>query len=249
MNILQTLRVTAAAGVVAACLIVPSAAAAGPLRGWWPMNERSGQSVRDWSGNGNHGMLGSTPAADDNDPRWISGAFILGSALRFDGSDFVSIPDSPSLRPGRLTLSAWYRNETVPSAYEYIVAKGGDACKASSFALYTTTSRELAFYVYDGDSWVRSPQSGQSLFDGRWHHIAGTYDGTTVRLFVDGREIGDGTPADLAIEYNLANPDVSLGAHPCATYLTGDLDGISIWDRALPTAQIGDLVRGFVGGR
>jgi hypothetical protein len=250
---MKVLRYYGAVGVlVAACLALPATAAAySPLRGWWPMNERSGQVVYDWSGNRNHGQLGSTPGADDNDPTWITGIFNVGSALRFDGNDFVSIPDSPSLRPERVTLSVWYRTESVPNAYEYIVAKGNDACEASSFALYTTTSRELAFYVYDGDTWERSPESGQALFDGRWHHIAGTYDGTTVRLFVDGREIGAGTPTDLAIDYDLPSPDVSLGSYqgPCAMYLTGDLDGVSIWDRALPIGQIGDLVRSFVAGR
>jgi len=242
-----------AATVFAAALLAPNTAAAAgsPLAGWWPMNERSGQTVRDWSGNRNHGQLGSTPGVDDNDPTWIRGIFNLGSALRFDGNDFVTIPDSPSLRPERLTLSAWYRSATIPSAYEYIVAKGSDACEASSFALYTTTSREFAFYVYDGDAWVRSPESGQGLFDGRWHHIAGTYDGETVRLFVDGREIGDGTPADLAIEYDLPNPDVSFGAYegPCGMYLSGDLDGVSIWDRALPIGRLGDFVWSLIGGR
>src|SRR5918997_1742853 len=98
-----------ATALVGACLALPTAAsAASPLRGWWPMNERSGQTVRDWSGNGNHGTLGSSAAADDNDPTWIRGVF-FGSALRFDGNDFVSVADSPSLRPERLTVSAWVR--------------------------------------------------------------------------------------------------------------------------------------------
>ena len=52
------------------------------------MNEGKGQSVRDWSGNGNHGFLGSTPAADANDPAWVKGIF-FGSALNFSGDDYT----------------------------------------------------------------------------------------------------------------------------------------------------------------
>ena len=89
--------VTAAVAAAALAALPATAGAAGlPLVGWWPMNEGSGQVVHDFSGYGNDGQLGSTPAADDNDPSWIPGV-LLGSALRFDGNDFVKIPDAASL--------------------------------------------------------------------------------------------------------------------------------------------------------
>jgi hypothetical protein len=240
--------------VAAACLIAPAtAAAASPLRGWWPMNERSGQTVYDWSGNRNHGQLGSTPGTDANDPTWIKGIFNLGSALNFDGEDdFVTIPDSPSLRPARVTVSAWFRRDRAIGAYKYIVAKGSDNCEASSFALYTTENNRIAFYVYDGNGWVRSPEAADSVWDGRWHHLAGTYDGSTVRLFVDGTQVGSGTPANISIKYDLPSPASTLGSYQgssCSTYLVGDIDGVSIWDRALPISDISALVRSLVGGR
>ena len=44
----------------------------------------------------------------------------------------------------------------------------------------------IAFYVYDGKKWYRSPRPAPKVWDGKWHHIAGTYDGKKVHLFVDG---------------------------------------------------------------
>src|SRR3954453_4728328 len=112
-----------AAATVAAilALALPATASADsfPLVGWWPMNEGSGQTVRDWSGHGNNGTLGSTPAADDNDPGWIPGVF-FGSALRFDGNDFVKIADSTSLEPTNITVAAWFRGTSSPGQFKYV---------------------------------------------------------------------------------------------------------------------------------
>ncbi len=215
------------------------------------MNERSGQTIYDWSGNRNNGTLGSTAGADANDPTWIKGIFNVGSALRFDGDDFVTIPDSPSLRPDKLTVSAWIRHDGNPGPFNYFVAKGANGCTASSFALYTAAHDELQFYVYDGDAWVSSPEAPQTVWDGNWHNIAGTYDGSMVRLFVDGRQVGTGTPTSIPIDYDLTSTATSFGAFngSCALYLTGDIDGVSIWDRALPVEDISNLVRSLIGGR
>ncbi|HET9739734.1 MAG TPA: LamG domain-containing protein [Solirubrobacteraceae bacterium] len=251
MNTRRVGRAVVTAALAITFAAPAAASAASPLAGWWPMNERSGQTVYDWSGNGNHGRLGSTPGADDNDPTWIRGVFNLGSALRFDGNDFITIPDSASLRPAQLTVSAWFRGERTPGSFRYLVAKGADGCEASSYALYTSASEGLGFYVYDGTAWKRSPEAGPSVWDGRWHHAAGTYDGQMLRLFVDGVEVGSGTPATLAIDYDLPVTDSTLGTYggTCALHLVGDIDGVSIWNRALPVADIARVVRAFIGGR
>ena len=255
MNTRRTGRVAAAALTI--LLLAPASAFASgsrwgdsPLAGWWPMNERSGQKIYDWSGNGNHGRLGSTAGPDDNDPTWIRGVF-FGSALRFDGDDFVAIPDAPELRPERLTVSTWFRGTSTPGRWKYLVAKGADGCEASSYALYSSQNQGLGFYIYDGSTWKRSPEADPSVWDGRWHHAAGTYDGSTLRLFIDGVEVGTGTPASLAIEYDLPSTESMLGTYPggCSFQLIGDVDGVSVWNRALPIPDIARVVRTFVAGR
>ena len=242
----------AATAALAVTLAAPAAAsAASPLAGWWPMNERSGQTVYDWSGNGSHGRLGSTAAADDNDPTWIRGIFNLGSALRFDGNDFVTIRDSAALRPERLTVSAWFRGVSTPGRHRYLVANGANGCETGSYALYSSASEGLGFYVYDGTAWMRSPEADASVWDGRWHHAAGTYDGQMLRLYVDGVQVGAGTRATLAIEYDLPSTGTTLGTYggTCPLHLVGDIDGVSVWNRALPVADIARVVRGFFGAR
>ena len=214
-----------------------------PLVGWWPMNEGSGQVVRDWSFHGNNGTLGSTSGVDANDPAWIKGVF-LGSALRFDGTDdIVTIPASRSLQPAKLTVAAWVRSNGSPGNFRYVVSKGSNACTSSSYGLYTGANGGLIFYTADSDTHYNlSPDAGSSVWDGNWHNVAGTFDGTTVRLFVDGNEVGSGTPAAGPVDYSFADETADIGnavsSCPDALTLRGDVDGVQIWSQALPVAKI-----------
>ena len=226
--------------ILAIALAAPAASfAGGPLAGWWPMNEGRGQTVHDWSGNGNHGTLGSTPGVDADDPTWTQGMFGAGRALAFDGEDIVTIPRDPSLEPKRLTVSSWVRAPQSPGAFRYIVAKGSEACLAASYGLYTGRDGGLAFYVFDGTQYYVSPAAPPTLWDGAWHNAAGTFDGSKVRLFVDGRQVGTGTPvpAETTIAYPLADGTGGIGGYPgdaCALTLQGDIDTVRIWNQALP---------------
>jgi hypothetical protein len=235
---------------LAITLAAPAAAsAASPLAGWWPMNERSGQTVYDWSGNGNHGRLGSTPGVDDNDPTWIKGIFNLGSALRFDGNDFVTIPDSAALRSAQLTVSAWFRGERTPGSFRYLVSKGADGCEASSYALYTSASEGLGFYIYDGSAWKRSPEAGASVWDGRWHHAAGTWDGQRPRLYIDGKLIAGGNVSYETIQYDLDYQDAALGAYrgDCELMFAGAIDQVMIWKKPIEVDKIWQRWGWFLG--
>jgi Concanavalin A-like lectin/glucanases superfamily len=221
-------------------LALPATASANfPLRGWWPLNEGKGQTVRDWSGKRNHGFLGSTPAVDSNDPSWTKGIF-FGSALSFGGDDFISIDDSGSLEPQQITVGAWMKASQSPGTYRYLIAKGTQECVASSYGLMTGWHGGLQFYVWDGYSQVYSGWHDASIYDGRWHHVAGTYDGTAVRLFVDGREIGSSSPHDRPIDYLGPDGAATIGGYhgSCDLMFSGEIDDVHIWSQALPVDQI-----------
>jgi hypothetical protein len=230
---------------VFAALCLPGTAAATndfPLSAYWPLNEGKGQVVHDYSGHGNHGQLGSTAGVDANDPSWIKGIFFWSYGLHFDGGDFVSVPDSSSLEPQQMTVSAWFRGTGSPGQFKYLVAKGSNVCEGSSYGLYTSENGGMAFYVGDGTTpgFSRSPEAAATVWDGKWHNASGTYDGQTVRLFIDGKEIGTGTPATTQVQYGLPSGNATLGAYigSCDLTLTGDLDEVSIWSKALPVSDI-----------
>lgn len=213
------------------------------------MNEGSGQVVHDYSGHANNGFLGTTPDADAADPQWIPGVF-AGSALRFDGGDVVTIPDSSSLEPQSLTVSVWVRGAPDNRFAKYIVSKGGVNCDRGSYALYTGAGGGVAFHVADATTYYRTAEAPASIWDGNWHNVAGTYDGRNVRLYVDGQLIGSPTPvpAGTKIDYSLGNGGaIGNYAGACQNLnLVGDVDGVQIWSQALPVDTIWRILKSLL---
>jgi hypothetical protein len=230
------------AGVCAAAFAGPVTASAGvldSLTGWWPMYEGSGQVVHDLSGKGNNGQLGTTPGVDANDPTWIRG-LLFGSALRFDGDDVVRIADKPSLDSPQVTISAWVRASASPGRNRYIISKGASGCESATYALYTGEGLGLRFYFQDASNPQLLHGSGgvapAAIWNGKWHHVAGTYDGTTAKLFVDGKLAPDDGNANLLLGAGTASGDLGLGDFlgTCDLFYTGDIDEVATWSEPLP---------------
>lgn len=162
---------------------------------FWHLDESVGAVAAHDSMNANHGSLAG--------PARIAGRF--GRALRFDGvDDQVVVPRSASLEPATITVEGWLRAPASPGNFRYVVVNGANGCLTPSYGIYTGAGGGLAFVVSGADDSTdtASPAAPATVWDGAWHHVAGTFDGATVRLY-DGAEVGDGTPATAPIAYGL----------------------------------------------
>jgi hypothetical protein len=238
-QMLNRISFAAALLVSAALATSPALAASGPV-GVWKLDEGSGTRVADGSGNGNNGVLSGGVS-------WVPGT--SGSALSFDGvSGELKIADNDALEPAStLTVSAWIKNAGSPGKFSYVVAKGATSCIAASYGLYSGPDGGLDFYVSHGHGsvYARSPDAGQGVWDGNWHLAVGTYDGHTIRLYVDGVEVGTGTPWTGALEYVLPNSnDFYIGNYPgCADHaFQGAIDDVMVWDRTLDATDVAGLL-------
>jgi hypothetical protein len=112
----------------------------------------------------------------------------------------------------------------------------------SSYGLYTGASGGLRFYIGYSTSWVASPDAGTGIWDGKWHHVAGTYDGSAVKLYVDGVQVGGAGSTTLDIYYYFGTGNLFIGAYTATSHLfSGIIDEVRIWGTALTATQLNDM--------
>ena len=111
----------------------------------------------------------------------------------------------------------------------------------------TSVSGGLFFYVSNDLGVTLSNDAGTGVWDDEWHHIAGTYDGSALRLYVDGTEVGPsgGKPLTKPIEYSDGN--LYIGSYfdtyyGTRLYFTGTIDEVHIWNTALSPTQLGSVI-------
>jgi glucose/arabinose dehydrogenase/PKD repeat protein len=183
----------------------------------YAFEEGSGLSVSDASGQNHTGTVsGGTWAAGKN-----------GSALNFDGNDVVTVDDLDLT--GSLTVMAWVRTRSL-----YPTTCGSIVMKAHDYGLEICEGTLYAAVGANG-SWTAK---GSQVFTAAdldvWRHLAFTYDGTTLRVFVDGELVS------AAVGEHASNNEVlRLGRWSSAgEFLDGLIDDVRIYDRALTTGEI-----------
>ena len=198
-------------------------------------NEGSGITAYDLSGHGNAGTL-------HNVTRVESGG--CGNALVFDGIDnYVSIPYRSTNHPEKeITVSAWFYADSFGPQDLISTCRNGGYCLGfgdGNDLWWTVTVR--------GKGPVSVNVQHEGITPGQWHHVAGIYDGKTVKIYLDGA-LRNSVNATGPIVYESPNY-VILGANAgssdtpdpaCPRYFHGGLDEVRIYDRAVQYTQVMD---------
>jgi hypothetical protein len=207
------------------------------LVGAWGFDEISGATATDASGRGNTGTI-SGPT------RSTAGRF--GGALSFDGvNDLVTVADANvlDLTTG-MTMEAWVRPSALGSAWRTVMLK--EQPNDLIYALYggDNVGRPATHIFTNADRGV-SGTAGVAL--DTWTHLASTYDGATLRLYVNGTQV-----ATRAITGSIRASTGALrigGNNVWGEWFAGLIDEVRLYNRALTATELqADMTRPVSGG-
>ena len=234
-----------------AVLILPplesgSANGAG-LLGWWRLDDDPGSLARDSSGNGRDGTIMGNPAR-------IEG--VMGGAMEFHGKgvgggggDYIKCnSDAHMSLSGPISIAIWLRPEAVEPE-----AKGTETAplaKADSVAGWSWQLRYgwlsprpfmgFQFNGTDGRVWV---YVNQNLTQGEWCHVAGSYDGSTVKCYLNGTE----TDSQSMSGYSGGPCPLLIGSEGWGCDWIGGIDDVRIYDGPLAAEEIRNAMTGRPG--
>jgi len=235
------------------CVLVlgVTGSASAELIAYWPFDESTGATLHDVVG-GNNGTL-------QGNPTWIVGP--INGALDFDGNeDLVTIPNSSALQlrsTGQYTVAVWV-NVVNPDGG--LILFSGQGCVAWANWYLGVTEGEPDARNLGGPP----KQEGSLVFGVRtvnwgtvagyvaapfvaetWMHVAATYDGVTLRIYIDGQEVDSDEEVPLPRE-NTNMPLNIAGDNGCSSigrnFFTGKIDDLRIYDEALSQADIQDIM-------
>jgi hypothetical protein len=203
---------------------VPSAAPAG-LVAAFGLDAGAGSTVADSSGRGNGGSVSGAT--------WTSsGRF--GSALSFDGvNDWVTVADSASLDLGSgMTVEAWVRPSRL-GGWRTVVFKERVGGVVYGLDADAAGGRPLGQVDIGGE---RNAVGSASLPLNAWSHLAVTFDGSVVRLFVNGVQAGS---LPFVGSMAASTGPLRLGGNGVwGEWFAGLIDEVRVYNRALTTSEI-----------
>jgi PKD repeat protein len=204
---------TAASGLVAA----------------YGFDEGVGTAAGDISGNRNNGVV--------NGATWsTSGRF--GNALSFGSSSMVTIADSASLDlTSGMTLEAWVNPSSLNSSWKNVIFKpnGNPSTTNPSYLLQGCSPSASAPSVYINPT-TSNLAAPSALPVNTWSHIAATYDGATLRFFVNGLLVAT-RPQTGAITASTDGLSIGGNAYSGQNW-SGLIDEVRVYNRALSATEI-----------
>lgn len=203
------------------------------LVGSWKMNEGSGATLTDNSGNGNNATLQNI-----KDITWVTGKEGLALSMPGTTGRFAIAPNNASLNiTDAISIAAWARPTEV--GYRTILSKSGT--NGYELALNKNGKVEFRFNADANGNTYQVFSNASYPFDGTtWIHIAATYDGTTTKIYINGlldKSLTFSTPASI-----LTNTSgLYIGSLLGDRRWKGALDDVRLYHGALSALEVSQL--------
>ncbi len=214
-------------GIALVLVLALAGGAWADLVGHWKLDEGSGTTARDASGNGNDGVLTDGPV-------WVEGQ--IGGALQFSGANYVNCGDAANLAfTGPFSIACWVNPADLAGDRAFVAraaAGVGYAFKTSSTHLRITTPGVLD---HDGNNSVLQLNT--------WQHVAVTFSpgqaGGCV-FYINGVQ----TDALTASALTAGAGPFEIGHNFWPQWCLGMMDDVQVYNHVLTAAEVADAMKG-----
>lgn len=216
---------------------------AGGLIGHWRLDDANANGViTDASGKGLNGRgfnFGPLSGSTSDAPNTASGN---SGSIRFDGqNDFVEIGPSEALRltTGKYSQSVWIKPTHNDSAFHAVLGfQEGTSVGTRYPFIYVRNDSIYAGFGAGGNTW-KGVVANNVITRNAWNHVAVSFDGNTMVLFVNGEEAGRNSnfggslPTTQIARLNIGRID---------NFFVGSIDDVRMYDRAITGSEVRSLI-------
>ena len=190
-----------------------------------------------WPGDGNASDIqGSSNGTLTNGATFGTGK--VGQAFSFDGADdLVALAAQPAISTA-LTIEGWVNFDSANFDNYQVIFNNNQVLFRKNAS---TEGNKFSIFVTLTDNSVEPrAQSTTVPTAGTWHHVAGTWDGTTLRIYVNGTPEGSSTRQGTLTSTTATQAQIGRGHLSSLTLfpLDGRIDELSIYNRALTASEI-----------
>ncbi len=159
-----------------------------------------------------------------------------GYALEFNGSDsYVDCGTSSNFELSTLTIEAWVKLETA-GVFQAVISKLESSTSTTGYELAVNSSNQVELVVGNSDEVMSELVASTTLTTGVWYHIAGTYDGEIMKVYVNGVLSGTTTLSDVITNSSEA---LTIGRRADGSnYFSGVIDEVRVWNSERNESEI-----------
>jgi hypothetical protein len=164
----------------------------------------------------------------------VSALSVPATHLNFDGvNDRVELPNESMYDfTTAMTVEVWMNSNVIPEQWDPLISKGDD-----SWRLHLNDNGTLVFSCNVGSSTSTDATSTTVITDGNWHHVAGTFDGTSLKLYIDG-VLESQVAATGSINNSSFPVYIGNNSDYLVRFFNGNIDDVRIWNVARTAEQI-----------